>query len=528
MLKSNTKQSSIYPSLLSAGVALLLATPLVFIIYSAITVDSSLWVRLWQTRLPFLLGNTAKLLLAVGITTLVLGVSLAWIMARYDFPGKKVWKWVMLLPFAVPGYVLAYAYATIMAPAGVFTSIWTFMGGDLLSMPSLYSFWGVTLVLSLVTYPYVYLISYVALLKTNVNFEESALVAGVSRRKTALFITLPMIRPAIIAGLSLALMEVLADYGTVALLRYPTLTEAIVRQMEARFDPYGAAAIGSVLVVFTISLLVIERFFRKRKEYVHIKGQAKVYQPKKLGKRAVGLVTGFLLIVSTMAFFAPLVVLIVLSLMVAPDPDLLRFAFNSLSVAAIGATIAVAMVLPIAYLHIRRKSLITITSSYAVTVGYSLPGPVVAVGLILLTTTFVPALFGGFIILIFAYLVRFSPIALQSQESAIQQISTSLEDASRTMGMTAAQTIKKITLPLIKPALLSAWILIFVDIIKELPATMLLRPLAFDTLAIQVWMMASEELWELAALPALLIVLVGLVPIIYIASQLEKGVNNAS
>jgi iron(III) transport system permease protein len=485
-----------------------------------------LWVRLWQTRLPFLFSNTLKLLIAVGATTLLLGVSLAWIMARYDFPGKKIWKWIVILPFAIPGYVFAYAYATIMAPGGLFYEFWTFMGGDIRSMPSLYSFWGVVAVLSLVTYPYVYLLSYATLLKTNVHFEETALVAGISRTETALSITLPMIRPAIIAGLALALMEVLADYGTVALLRYPTFTEAIVRQMQARFDPYGAAAIGAVLIVLTISLLLVERFFRGRKEYVHIKGQYKTYNPKKLGKKASALINGLLLSVSTMAFFAPVIVLIVLSLTATYSPDFWRFAFNTLSVSAIGATIAVIVVLPIAYLHIRRKSLITMASSYAVIIGYSLPGPVVAVGLILLVTAFAPGLFGGFIVLIFAYLVRFTPIALQSQESAIQQVSVSLEDASRTLGMTTYQTIKKIILPLIKPALLTAWILTFVDIIKELPATILLRPLAFDTLAIRVWMMASEELWELAALPALLIVLAGLSPIVYIANIMEKGVRD--
>lgn len=520
-------QKNIYkytPLLLPAGVAFLLATPLLFVLYSAITIDSSLWIRLWQTRLPFLFSNTLKLLIAVGATTLLLGVSFAWIMARYDFPGKKIWKWIMILPFAMPGYVLAYAYATIMAPGGLFYEFWTFMGGDLRSMPSLYSFWGVVAVLSLVNYPYIYLLSYAALLKTNVHYEESALVAGISRTKTALSITLPLIRPAIIAGLALGLMEVLADYGTVALLRYPTFTEAIVRQMQARFDPYGAAAIGAVLVILTISLLLVERFFRGRKEYVHIKGQSKAYVPKKTGRKASTLINGLFLFASTIAFFAPIVVLIVLSLMAAPAPDIWRLVLNTLSVSAIGAAIAVIVVLPIAYFHIRKKSLITSASSYAVTLGYSLPGPVVAVGLLLLTTTFVPILFGGFIILIFAYLVRFSPIALQSQESAIQQVSVSLEDASRTLGMTTVQTIKKITLPLIKPALLVALLLTTVDIIKELPATILLRPLAFDTLATRTWMMASEELWELAALPALLIVLAGLAPVVYIANKMGKGV----
>jgi iron(III) transport system permease protein len=260
---------------------------------------------------------------------------------------------------------------------------------------------------------------------------------------------------------------------------------------------------------------------------VQVSGHFKAYQPKKLSGSAIIWTTGLLLFVSIMAFFAPLSVLMILSFMAPFDPRLFTFIKNSLSVAVGGATAAMAVVLPIAYLHTRRKSLITKASSYAVTLGYSLPGPVIAVGLILLTTTFVPVLFGGYAILIFAYLVRFSPIALQSQEAAIQQVSTSLEDASRTLGMTAGRTIKKITLPLIKPALLTGWILVFVDIIKELPATMMLRPLAFDTLAIQAWMMASEELWALAAAPALLIVLAGLIPIAYIVNKMKREVKGS-
>lgn len=504
----------------------MLVTPLLFVVYSAFTIDSALWIRLWQTRLPFLFSNTFKLLLAVGMTSLVLGVSLAWIMARYDFPGKRIWKWVVLLPFAVPGYVLAYAYATIMAPGGMFHNLWVFIGGDLPSMPSLYSFWGVVLILSLVNYPYVYLLTYMSLLKTNANYEESALIAGASRRKVAWSVTLPMARPAIIAGLALALMEVLADFGTVALLRYPTFTEAIVRQMQARFDPYGAAAIGTVVLVLTFVLLLIERHFRGRKSYTQVVGRAKACQPRKISGKTLVLVTGLLLLVATFAFFAPLAMLIHLSLMAPAIPGLLQSALNSLSVAAVGATVAVLVVLPIAYLHVRNRSLLTRVSSYAVTMGYSLPGPVVAVGLTLIATTFVPILFGGFILLIFAYLVRFSPIALQSQEAAIQQVSSTLEEASRTLGKTTGQTIRKITLSLIKPALFTAWLLVFVDIVKELPATIMLRPLAFDPLAVQVWMMASEELWELAAAPALLIVAVGLVPIVYFVGKMEQGTRD--
>ncbi len=510
-------------AVLTTGIAALLATPLLFVIYSALTTDGALWIRLWQTRLPFLFSNTLSLLLAVGLISLVLGVSLAWIMARYEFTGKRIWKWLVLLPFAMPGYVLAYAYATIMAPGGIFHNFWVLIGGDLASMPSLYSFWGVALILSLVNYPYVYLLTYMSLLKTNAHYEESALLAGASKTRVAWSITLPMARPAIIAGLALALMEVLADYGTVALLRYPTFTEAIVRQMQARFDPYGAAAIGAVVLILTISLMLIERYFRGRKSYTQVVGGARAYQPQKLRGKSLVLVSGFFLLVAVFAFFAPVAMLIRLSLMGSVIPDLLSSLLSSLIVAFIGATVAVVVVLPIAYLNVRNKTFLSKISSYAVAMGYSLPGPVIAVGLTLLVTTFVPALFGGFVVLIFAYLVRFSPIALQSQEAAIQQVSTNLEDAARILGKSPIQTVREITLSLIKPAVFTAWILVFVDIIKELPATMMLRPLAFDTLAIQVWMMASEELWELAAAPALLIVIVGLFPIIYFVGKMEQG-----
>lgn len=516
-----------YLSPLAIGVAIIVATPIIFTLYSAVIADSELWIRLYDTRLKIILPNTLKLLISVGFMTALIGVSTAWIVTRYDFPGRKIWEWALILPLAIPGYVLAYAYASIMAPGGIFQSLWIGLFGDVVKVPSLYSFWGISMVLSLVNYPYVYLLSRSSLLSQNVVYDEVARTMGVSGWNRLWSINIRLAYPGIVAGIALALMEVMADFGTVAMLRYPTFTEAIYRQMTARFDPAGAAALGSVLVLMTFLLLNMERYFRSRSRFEQTKGRFKVYVPKKPGMRGSLLCNGLILFVLFFAFFAPVSLLIKWSADVAfiggLDSRFVRFTYNTLFVSAIGATAAIALALPVAYLHARKPDILNRSVFYLSTLGYSLPGPVIAVGLLLTAGIIFPWLYGGLAILITAYVVRFIPVAIHSQDSAISAVSGSLEDASRTLGAGTWGTIRKILLPLIKPGLLTGWVIVFVDCMKELPATLMLRPIAFDTLAVRVWMETSEALWEMAAPPALLIVITGLVPIAILIRRISRG-----
>jgi iron(III) transport system permease protein len=516
-----------YLSPLAIGVAAVVAAPIIFIFYSAITADAQLWLRLYDTRLRVVLPNTVKLLLSVGALTALIGVATAWMIARYDFRGKGIFEWALILPLAMPGYVLAYAYASIMAPGGSFQIFWMNLFGNAIPPPSLYSFWGVSLILSLVNYPYVYLLTRASLLSQNVTYDEAARTLGASRFRRLWSIHIRMAYPGIVAGIALSLMEVMADFGTVAMLRYPTFTEAIYRQMTARFDPKGAAALAVILVGITFLLLNLERYFRSRRRFEQTKGRFKTYPPKRLGMKQAILPALAILFILGLAFIGPVAMLFKWALDVilkgGIDSRFITFTFNTITVSAIGATLALILAIPVAYLHARSPNLLNRIIYYSSTLGYSLPGPVIAVGLLLTVSLFFPYLYGGIILLLIAYVVRFVPITLQSQDSSISMVSRSLEDAARTLGAGTWETIRKVLVPLIKPGLLTGWVVVFVDCMKELPATLILRPVAFDTLAVRVWMEASEALWEMAALPALLIVIAGLIPIAIIINSINRS-----
>ena len=517
-----------YLYILAIGIAAVVAIPIIFTLFSALTVEPELWKRLYDTRLKVILPNTIKLLISVGILTLLIGVTSAWIVTRYEFKGKRIWEWLLILPLAIPGYVFAYAYASIMAPGGIAQNIWVSIVGDALKMPSLYSFWGVSLVLSLVNYPYVYLLTRASLLNQNVKYHEAARVMGVPKYKRLWSINIRMAYPGIIAGLALALMEVMADFGTVALLRYPTFTEAIYRQMTARFDPSGAAALAFVLVAITFLLMNLERYFRGKRSFEQTKGSFRSQMPKKLNPPRAIIATTAILLILSFAFFIPVVVLISMAgdaiTKGGLDSRFIKFTLNTLLVSALGATMASMLAVPAAYLHARHPNTLSRSVYYMSSLGYSLPGPVIAVGILLTVAVLLNWLYGSILLLLMAYVVRFMPISLQSQDSSISMVSRSMEDAAKTLGAGTWKTFKNILLPLIKRGVLTGWVVVFVDCMKELPATMMLRPLAFDTLAVRVWIEASESLWEMAALPALLIVLAGLIPLIIIIKKI--GVQN--
>jgi iron(III) transport system permease protein len=525
------KKGFSYLTPLSIGIAAVVAIPIIFTLFSAITVESELWKRLYDTRLKVILPNTIKLLISVGILTLLIGITTAWIVTRYDFKGKKIWEWALILPLAVPGYVLAYAYASIMAPGGIAQGIWSSIFGDVSKMPSLYSFWGVSLILSLVNYPYVYLLTRASLLNQNVKYHEVARTIGMPKWKRLWLIDIRMAYPAIIAGLALALMEVMADFGTVALLRYPTFTEAIYRQMTARFDPKGAAALAFVLVAITFILMNLERYFRGKRSFEQTKGSFKTHIPKKLNLKKTLIVNTLIFLILCFAFFIPVSMLVVMAiegiLKSGFDKRFVQFTLNTLFVSAVGATLASILAVPIAYIHARKKGVLNKGLYYVSSLGYSLPGPVIAVGILLTVATLFNWLYGSILLLFIAYVIRFMPISLQSQDSSISLVSKSMEDASRTLGAGTWKTFKDILLPLIRRGILAGWVVVFVDCMKELPATMMLRPLAFDTLAVRVWMDAAEALWEAAALPALLIVLAGLIPLIIIIKKMgaQNGIK---
>jgi iron(III) transport system permease protein len=507
-------------ALLAAG---LVSLPLFFLTYLAASADSTVWGRLWRTRIPELLANTGALALSVSLGTLVLGVSLAWLVVRLEFPARRFWEWALVLPLAMPTYVLAYIYAHLLEAGGPVEEMWRAVFGPHAPFVSPYSYAGATLVMTLDTFPFVYLLARAALTNFNISFEEIARACGASRWRTLFFVTLPLVRPAIVAGLSLVILYVVSDFGAVSLLRYQTFTYAVYQQITARYD-YGAAGVLSLLlVVLALIFLVAERWFRERSRFYQTTGRYRTPSRKRCSPAQAVLVTAYLGAVLGLAFGMPLLLLARWTWAAVADGMLdarfFGFIANSAWLSGMAATLAVLLATPLAYLASRwppRWNLLCLQAAYA---GYVLPGPVGALALLAFFSQVAPFWYGSVAVLIIAYIVHFMPAGLQTMEPSLQQVTPNLEEAARSLGLGPVRTLRAITLPLVKGGFVAAWVLMFLQSMKELPATLLLRPVGFDTLAVRVWLEASEEYYQLAAPSALLIVMMALPALLLLMSK---------
>jgi len=507
----------------SLATTALLVLPLIYVTYMAATASPAVWKRLWATRIPELLWNTVSLATSVSLLTLTLGVSLAWVVVRYEFPGRQVWEWVLVLPLAMPTYVLAYVYAHLLGMGGPIDQWWQSIGGPGGMLPSPTSFSGVSLVMALDTFPFVYLLARGALLSLNVSFEEVARVCGVPPWATLWRVTLPLIRPAIAAGLALVILYVVSDFGAVSLLRYQTLTYAVYQQMTSRYDHSAASVLSVLLVALALLFLVTERWFRQRSRFYQTTGRYRTPARQRIGLIRTTLLTAFVGFVFAASFGVPALMLVQWSIAAvsqgALDARFYGFIWNSGFLACLAATSAVILGLPLAYLASRRPSRLNLACLQAAYAGYALPGPVAALAVLVLFTSFAPFLYGSMVVLVVAYVLHFLPAGLQSLEPALQQVTPNVEEVARTLGCTTRQIIGRVTLPLIRNGFVAAWVLMFLQTMKELPATLLLRPVGFDTLAIRVWLEASEEYYQLAAPSALLIVMLSLPALLMLVSK---------
>jgi iron(III) transport system permease protein len=410
-------------------------------------------------------------------------------------------------------------------------------------LPDLRSGGGVILVMTLVLYPYVYTLARAALLEQLPEAVESARSLGRSRLRAFLDVSLPLARPALVAGTTLACMEALADYGTVATFSYRTLTEAVYRVWHGMFDRLAATQLAAVLLGLAALLMLLERLSRGRARFTQ--GRRATRPPLRArltGARAVT-ATAFCLGVWTLAFGLPVGQLLVWAVRVVRrdgiPPDFLGALGASLGLAAAAAALTLGVALILAYALRFRPGGVVAPAVRVAALGYALPGAVIAVGVLLplarldhvLASTIervlgleVGLLFTGTAAaLVYAYLVRFLAISLQTVEASLTRIPRSLDEVARSLGAGAGRTLRRIHGPLIRRGLLAALLLVFVDVMKEMPATLLLRPLDLDTLAIAVWRRTGESLWEEAAVPALMLVLAGLVPVILLVRSSEPG-----
>ncbi len=518
------RRSSVSPLQLAAlASSALILLPLSYVTALALSADPAVWHRLWTTRVPELLWNTVSLAGAVALLTLVLGVLTAWMVTRFEFPGRRLWEVGLVLPLAMPTYVLAYVYNYLLGFGGPVEHLWQMIAGPQSRIISPQSFWGVTVVMALDTFPFVYLLTRSALLSFNVSFEEVARTCGASHLRRVLFVTLPLLRPSIVAGLALVILYVVSDFGAVSLLRYQTLTYAVFQQMTGRSDNQAASILSILLVILALLFLLTERWFRRKSRFYQTTGRFRAPQRIRCGWLHTAALTACLATVIGLAFGVPAYLLVIWSLspeaQAILDARFFGFVWNSALLSTLAATAGVFVGLPLAYLASRKPTWLNTGCLQAAYAGYVLPGPVAALAVLVLFLKVLPFLYGTVIVLIVAYVLHFLPAGLQSLEPSIQQITPNLEEASRTLGLTVRDTWRRVTLPLIRNGVIVAWVLIFLQTMKELPATLLLRPVGFDTLAIRVWLEASEEYYQLAAPSALLIVLVGLPALVLLLSR---------
>jgi len=510
-------------SLFAWTLAGLLCLPPAYVAYMAFTANAAIWNRLWTTRIPELLLNTSALAFSVAAGTLVLGVSLAWMVARREFPGRRIWERALILPLAMPTYVLAYVYSYLLGTGGPVESAWQMVAGPEARLPSPHGFAGATLVMTLDTFPFVYLLARAAFLNLNVSYEEVARACGASRARTLFRITLPLMRPAIVAGLSLVILYVVSDFGAVSLLRYQTLTYAVYQQLTGRYDHAAASILSLLLVVVTLVFLITERWFRHRSRFFQTTGRYRTPVRRRCGLLAASLATVYASGVFAASFGLPALLLMRWSVTAvssgAVDTRFFGFAWNSVLLSGLAATAAVLLGLPLIYLATRRPSRLNLLCLEAAYAGYVLPGPVGALALLAIVSHLAPFWYGTATVLVIAYVVHFLPAGLQSLEPALQQVTPNLEEASRSLGFGMATTLRRVTLPLVRGGFIAAWVLMFLQSMKELPATLLLRPVGFDTLAVRVWLEASEEYYQLAAPSALLIVVMALPAILLLLSK---------
>lgn len=508
--------------------ALFVAIPLAYIFLRAFTAEPGAWERLLQVRLWKLLGNTLLLVLVVTSGALVVGTSMAWLTERTDLPGRTVFRWMLALPLAIPAYIGGIVHLTLLrARGGFIPQLLELIFGQSVPTPSPLGFWGAAFILTLFTYPYVYLLSGAAFRSLHASLEEAARTFGLSPWQTLWQVTLPTLRPGLTAGALLVALDILAEYGTVALLRYETFSSAIFVQLAGRYDRSAASVLSGVLVALAILILWAELRVQGRARFTQIGAH---WRPAPLTQLGQGRIPAFLLVLGMVSasLLVPVTVLTAWSIQAVLDPQTLSAVFrtgsrgfsdyvwNSLWSSGLAAVLAVVLSLPVALFSVRYANRLSRFISRFCQVGYAIPGVVIALSLVFLVNNYLPLLYATPLVVVMAYVLRHMPQAVRASESALNQLAPSLEEAARMLGRTSWQAMSQVTLPLILPGLLAGGALVFLTSLKELPATLLLRPAGFDTLAVRVWVWAADGFYIQAAPSAVLLILVSALPLSFL------------
>ena len=528
------------------AIAVAIAAPVVFILSSIFTHSGEVWTHLASTVLPGYLKNSLLLMVGVGIGVLVIGVGTAWLVTMCRFPGCRVFEWALLLPLAAPAYLLAYVYTEWLEFYGpVQTSLRNIFGWSSVAdywFPDIRSVGGAIALLTLTLYPYVYLLARVSFLEQATCTLEASRSLGCGPWRSFFTVALPLARPAIIAGLALALMETLNDFGTVQYFGVDTFTTGIYRTWFGLGERVVAAQLAAVLMLFILGLLLLEIWSRRQAKYYQSGSRFEPLTPFKL--RNIRAIIAFFacLIPIGLGFLMPGGLLLQMTLNnwdTILDPRFFDFASHSLILAIITAFLSIIVALVMAYgVRLNHNLTMTIPTRIAA-MGYAIPGSVIAVGILIpvgrldnfidsfMRSTFnisTGLIFSGTIIaLVYAYLVRFLAVSYGAVESSLSKIKPNLDEAARSLGHRPTSTLIQVHAPMMWGGLLTAGMLTFVDVMKELPATLVIRPFNFDTLAIRVYNLAADERLAEAAGPALAIIAVGIIPVIFLSLKITQS-----
>lgn len=540
-----TARSSEPWAVYAVAVSVVVAVPLVVVIASLFAPYTDAWRHLAATVLPRYIENSVWLMLGVGVGVTVIGVTTAWLVTMTSFPGVRRFEWALILPLAMPAYVIGYTYTGLGDFAGPVQSslrAWFGWGAHDYWFPEVRSLPGAIVMLILVFYPYVYLLARVAFIDQSVCAIEVSRTLGRTPWQSFLHVSLPLARPAIMSGVALALMETLGDFGTVQYFGVDTFTTGIYRTWLGMGEPGTAAQLAAMLLLMILALVLLERWSRGGRRYHHMSAYYRSLPRYKLhGAKAVGAWLACALPVA-FGFVVPALALASWTIGNAAtsfDAAYVQLIVNTLTLAAVGSVLTVVVAASLAFAARLGTGAAMRAAVRVATLGYAVPGTVLAVGIMLpfiaidtQLDTLMRSAFGistGLLLsgtlaaVVYGYVVRFLAVALTPIESALARVTPSIAGAARVLGASPAEAVRRVHAPLVAGGVFTAAILVLVEVIKELPATLIMRPFNFDTLAIRTYQLASDERLSEVALPALTIVLVGIVPVILLSRALARS-----
>jgi len=520
------------------AIAVVVVLPLGFVVASLLSPSFDVWSQLWRTRLPTMVLTTLGLLVMVGAGTLIVGGGLAWLVTAYRFPGRRLLSWLLVLPLAMPGYVLGFVFLSLVGFTGPLQRGWRGALGADAWFPQVRSVWAAALVLTLVLYPYVYLLARVAFRETAASAYDVARSLGCTPWRAFRRAVLPLARPALAAGLALVMMETLTDFATVQYFGVETLSAGIYQVWRGMYDRDAAAELAGLVLLFALVVIVVERSLRGRARYAEPGAGGAGIEPQQLRGWRGWVATATASAVLAAAFVAPVTQLVVWA---AGDGRAARsferigtYLSNSIMLAVITAVLVVGLGVVIANASRFSDRRMVRAATRISVAGYAVPAPVVAIGVLLLIAALDAILrslgirvsgllvTGSVAAVVYGYTVRFLALGVTSVEASLAKVPDEITQSARSLGASSTRIIARLHVPLSRAGIATAAMLVAIEAMKELPIVLLLRPFGFDTLPVWVWQLAAESLWEAAALPALIIVAASVLPVAVLSRQLAK------